>query len=160
MAPFIFTGILPKPRLTYRPPYASITQKGDDGWSGKYIHIYNPRRDVSFRKKDPVYDPDAQCVITGIGPVRRSISNPNSEFRELQVRLLPGGAPQTGNSYVDDSMANYHAQNWPNREIVLEQGYQIQGRGVIRKDRQGRLYLDADRFNPEAVFDGQGRRIA
>ena len=106
-----------------------------------------------------MYDTHARVFITGVSGERQSHSNKGSIFRELEVSIDRIGNTQTGKSYVDVSMDNYHEQNWPNRIIVSQKGLVMGGHGVTRQNADGDVYLDADTFEPEMVYHADGRAL-
>jgi hypothetical protein len=120
---------------------------------------YKTMTKKKYRKKDPVYDPTATVFITGVSGERQSKSNPGSIYRELEVSIDTIDNPQTGKSYVDASMDNYHEEQWPNRIIVLQKGLIMGGTGVTRQNKDGDVYLDADTFQPGMVYHEDGRPV-
>ena len=112
---------------------------------------------MTKRKKDQVYDPDAKIYLMDISNERASYSNPGSKFRELVVCIGDTNTQQSGHSYVDVKMENYKKVGWPDMTTILQLGYVLTGRGVLRKNyKTDEIYYDADHINDlELVEDEQ-----
>ena len=112
---------------------------------------------MTKRKKDPVYDPDARVYLMDISNEGASYSNPGSKFRELVVCIGDTNTQQSGHSYVDVKMENYKKVGWPDMTTILQLGYVLTGRGVLRKNyKTDEIYYDADHINDlELVEDEQ-----
>lgn len=112
---------------------------------------------MTKRKKDPVYDPDAKIYLMDISNERASYSNPGGKFRELVVCIGDINTQQSGHSYVDTKMDNYKKVGWPDMTTILQLGYVLTGRGVLRKNyKTDEIYYDADHINDlELVEDEQ-----
>jgi hypothetical protein len=103
---------------------------------------------MAKRKKDPVYDPAARIYLTGISGERMSASNPGSKYREVSVSIGNIDNPQSGRSFVDTRMENYHKVGWPHITHILAEGHVLTAIGVLRKNyERDEIYLDADELH-------------
>ncbi len=117
--------------------------------------------------KDPVFDPNATVYVTGVSLPTQSRMNTlqvngetvSSIYHEVYVDIDRIGNTQTAKSYVDVSMDNFKEQNWPNRIKFLNAKFIIGGRGVLRQNKDGDVYLDCDHFHPDMVYSEDGTAI-